>query len=149
MTARSVVVAFTPVQPIVALVEGHPAGTISVHGQSYVERPLSADPFLGFYDWLRTPGGVLVGVRLTIGHVQRALVALLPHRPYIALAGEHVVSVFWTRSDEGEIDEEASTEQDFGASRAFVSGPGDLVLAFDAGALSDEELAALESMANL
>lgn len=141
MSERSVLMALTPTHPVIEVVVGHPVGAVRVGGRDYVETCLSAEPFLGFYDWLRTTTGAFVGFRLTIGHGSEALAALVPERPYVVRDGANIFSVFF-RSPDADIDEEGSTEQDFGASRAFVSSEGDLLLAVDANSLSAEELAA-------
>jgi hypothetical protein len=140
----SMLLGFTPDHPTLRIVVDQPRGELSLAGITYVEEHFAA-PFLGFYDWLRAESGQLVGFRMTLGKERDVLAALLPHHEYIVRHTDYRFSVMFRQTIEP-IDEEASTEQDFGESRMFVASSGEIVLVIDTAALSDEEIASMTSM---
>ena len=132
--------------PSVRVVDGSPTRRVEEAGVEYVEwaglTSGALGPFLGFYDWLRTTHGDVVGLRLSIATGLESLAVRLPERPYLRRDGTHVVTVMF-HSESTPIDEVASTEQDFGPSRAFVARHGQMLLVFDAAALTEREVAGL------
>ena len=118
---------------------------IVVVGASLVEVRVKDDGglFLGFYDWLRTSAGRVIGVDLTF-HDGREIVqeALLGAGVGTWLTPDIFRVVF---DQQGEIDDEASVDQEFSVSRCYLGPEGQVALLFDASELTKEDISALTS----
>jgi hypothetical protein len=88
--------------------------------------------WLGFYDWLRTSGGDILGVRLWIDEDSPKIDALGNCMDvHITVDKSHALVFFGA---EREFDPAASNDQDFGGNRLFVGQSG-YVLTFNSPAL--------------
>lgn len=112
-------------------------------GEEFARFAVGADEFLRFYDWLRTTGGPLVGLRMILAEGTEALDPLLPAHDWIGFDRATRTLVLHLVESTEPIDEEASTGQDFGRAIVYHSAQGSLMLAVDAALLEDHELAAL------
>lgn len=95
------------------------------------------DGFLGFYDWLRTPQGKVVGLRLSIDN-RPDLNGLIPNAPYVVRDTPDIINFMFSSPEE--IDEDASMDQDFYESRVCADELGATILSFCADSLTSEEL---------
>ena len=124
-----------------ALALEEPRGSLALFGDDYSEVHLGRENLLGCYDWLRDPGGRLVGFRLWIDTPSLGLAKMIPQRPYISYDSLEVFRVMFRVAES--IDDETSMDQDFGHTRAFINPEGEVVLSVDAEGLSPDEFDAL------
>ena len=112
-------------------------------GEEFARFAVGADGFLGFYDWLKTTSGLIVGLRMILAEGTEALDSLLPAHDWIAFDRATRTLVLHLIESTEPVDEEASTDQDFGRAMVYQSAQGSLMLAVDSALLDDHELAAL------
>jgi len=101
--------------------------SIEIDGALYVQT--KAADWQGFYDWMRTRRGTVVGVRLWLDEDgdKRLLAVQCDGVEIDATRG--LVQIWFTR--ERECDEGQSDDQDFGGNRLFRSFDGSLALTFN------------------
>lgn len=115
-------------------------GEIIHGGVAFREIESHSGEFLGFYDWLRDSGSVVLGFRLTLHDEALGLRRKLPEHPYMTWEGEEILLV---RLLSGELDESLSVDQEFSVARAFRSSSGEACVLLDAAELDAADLAAL------
>lgn len=109
----------------------HP-GQITIHGVVFTEVPTNADGclFLGFFDWLRSSDGEVVGVDLTFHDNRENAQSTLSNGNLGNRIAPDVVRVLF-RSDV-DIDPTISADQEFSVSRCYSAPDGRAALLFDA-----------------
>lgn len=117
------------------LVEPPVAGITSIDGEDFMVDP-SVPDWIGFYDWLRTSDGELIGVRLQPdeGTLDEATLNFL-----IALDKQNSVDdlrIFFAAKRE--FDPVLSDDCDFGGNTLLRSTAGSLALAFNAPTRSND-----------
>jgi hypothetical protein len=105
-------------------------------------REVQLDPaafmFLGFYDWLRSATGDVVGVQLLF-HEGREHVQNVLRRARVGnLDGDWFFQVVF--EDGAAVDPEKSVDQEFSVSRCYEADDGSIALLFDASALEESDL---------
>ena len=121
--------------------EGSVGQTIAIGGKRFKDSGLG--DWVGFYDWLRTMSGVIVGVRTWllddpgVEEIRRQL----GKNSAVQLCGKEVRVFF---SDDREFDDSKSADQGFGIHKV-MSSDGLLALTYDLDFLTVEELAMLRS----
>ena len=83
--------------------------------------------WLGFYDWLRTDAGVIVGVRIRLDDQRMTRLFESYKCPSVAIDGD-VVTI--RTSSEGIVCEALSDDADFGGNAIFIGNAGALAIAF-------------------
>jgi hypothetical protein len=113
--------------------------SVLLEGRTFVDSGLG--DWIGFYDWLRTSQGELLGVRtwLTDPQVQ-GIRGELSNNSAVEL-GDADVRVWF--SEERSFDEAASGDQDLGTHRIMKFGEGEFALTFNIERLSESELQTL------
>lgn len=114
---------------VAELIETPLAGLISLDGEDFMVDP-SVPDWIGFYDWLRTSEGQVIGVRLRPdeGTLDEATLNFL-----IALDEQNSVDdlrIFF--ADGHEFDPLLSGDGDFGGNKLMRGTAGSLALAFNA-----------------
>ena len=104
-----------------------PAGDFFEWGNETFRRSSDFSDWLGFYDWLRTAQGVVVGVRMR-PDTQEAT-RLFERYSCAAVIIEDGVMTIRT-STEGTVAEELSDDADFGGNAIFFGSAGSLAIAF-------------------
>ena len=97
--------------------------------------------FLGFYDWLRSRQGSVVGVQLTFHDGRDAVRAALGEARVGTWLTGYVFRVLF--GDHADIDEESSVDQEFSVSRCYVDSAKRVALLFDASELNEDDMQAL------
>jgi hypothetical protein len=118
-------------------------GALLIHGDADFRdicEEWAASMFLGFFDWLRSPGGEVVGVAVTLHDGREKVRNALPGRDYITWLSDDIVRI---RFRPGDIDEHASVDQEFTTSRCLRAVNGDAALLFDVSGLSSSERSSL------
>jgi hypothetical protein len=96
--------------------------------------------FTGFYDWLRDPGGDVIGVRYLPFEASRAVCDTVSTFPYVEVATDcSSFAIFF--SSERAFDPASSGDQAFGGNRVFVADDGTYALTFDLDSLDEAERA--------
>jgi hypothetical protein len=121
---------------------GMPGERIEVFGALY--RDTGYGDFTGFYDWLRSPEGVVIGLRWWPFGDLGFVLETLRGREYASLDPAEEYVDIWFGSERVSIPEEPK-EQDFVGNKVLVSDSGDYVLSFHAG-LAPEVLAGMTRM---
>lgn len=96
-----------------------------------------------FQDWLVDPHGTPVGVRITVTGDESDFERMVPARPYIERHVPGLMS-FWFGAPT-ELDEEASTTQDFHPVSLLSSPDGRMMIAISMEPLSATERAGIEA----
>jgi hypothetical protein len=139
-------VRFTPAPSLDRRTEDAP-GRLVVGGSTFHEISTEGrgGPFLGFYDWIRTSGGRVVGLNLTF-HDGREDVQRVLRQAGVGtwLTPDVFRAVFDGTAD---IDEGASVDQEFSVSRCYLDPEGQVALLFDASELTDDDCRALTTRA--
>jgi hypothetical protein len=109
------------------------------HGHAYQEigREWEQSLFLGFYDWLRTAADEVIGINLILHDGREVLRDIIPDREYVVWLAPSVVRISILP---GEVDEAASADQEFSASRCLQATDGSVALIFDAEELTSAQL---------
>jgi len=118
-------------------------GSISFEGTALqeVEAPSDAGLFLGFYDWLRTSDGRVVGVELTFHDHRDAIQHVLET---VSVGRWIAPDIFRVLFDElAQVDDDASVDQEFSVSRCYKGPDGRVALLLDAAEVAKEDLDAL------
>jgi hypothetical protein len=117
--------------------------SLEAFGRRYAELTLpdseGEEAYLGFYDWLRSFAGEVVGVRLTLHEDRLAYQSALPPREYVRRVHDGIVEIMLV--EDLPVDEDESVDQEFVASRIYRAADGSIAMLFDTGALSVEQLA--------
>jgi len=137
---------FLPALLLATRTEDSP-GQIVLGSSSFSEIPAEGKGglFLGFYDWLRTPGGSVVGLDLTFHDGREAVQRVLREAGVGMWLTRDVLRVVFDGSVE--IDEAASVDQEFSVSRCYVGPEGQVALLFDASELTEDDCYELTSRA--
>jgi hypothetical protein len=101
-----------------------PGGNITLNGRLY--KDVEVGEWLGFYDWLRSESGELLGVRLWLDELCASLEPLT-RCMNVTIETPLLLSVFF--GSDRRFDPKASNDQDFGGNRLFA-GPHGYALAF-------------------
>jgi hypothetical protein len=114
---------------VAELIEPPLAGMISLDGEDFMLDP-SVQDWIGFYDWLRTSDGQVIGIclRPDEGTLDEATLKFL-----VALDEQNSVSdlrIFFANGHE--FDPVLSDDGDFGGNKLMRGTAGSLVLAFNA-----------------
>ncbi len=96
----------------------------------FTEVVVDGNVFLGFYDWLRTSSGQVVGVSLILHDDRQHIVRALLEGQFGEWDGPEIMSILF-RAD-AEIDWERSGGQEFSVSRCYMGSDGAVALLFDA-----------------
>jgi hypothetical protein len=91
------------------------------------ERSAKSSDWLGFYDWLRTTDGKLVGVRLSFDQTFHENLFQRYVSDSVIFSGD-VVCLQWI--DSAEVDEDLSDDADFGGNSVFFGNAGSLAIGF-------------------
>jgi hypothetical protein len=102
-------------------------GIVEISGVKYYEAKIN--DWLGFYDWLRTKGGEVIGVRLTVDSDSDERVLFLNYEGVVVDKDRRTVHIWFTTSRG--YDETISDDQDFGGNRPFRSQTGAVALTFN------------------
>ncbi len=102
-------------------------GIVEISGVKYYET--KTNDWLGFYDWLRTKGGEVIGVRLTVDSDSDERVLFLNYEGAAVDKDRRTVHIWFTNSRD--YDETISDDQDFGGNRLFRSQTGAVALTFN------------------
>lgn len=111
------------------LVEPPVAGMISIDGEDFMADP-SVPDWIGFYDWLRTPDGEIIGVRLqpdegTLDETTLNFLIALDEQN----SADNLLIYFAAKR---EFDPVLSGDADFGGNALLRGTAGSLALAFNA-----------------
>lgn len=87
----------------------------------------SPDHWLGFYDWLKTREGRVIGIRLHVDSSDTLSLVSRHAGPGVAIANR-AISI--RISIEDTVDELLSDDQDFGDNEVFVGRDGSLAITF-------------------
>jgi len=128
VTDASVLLAVCGPRLALRLGQRAPGPRLSVDGVDFVE--VRDGDFAGFYDWLRTVDGRVIGVRWWLFEELRRLCDRLQGRDY-ALVDPACRFVDLWFSTERAFDPGQSNDQDFGNNRVLESDNGDLLLSFN------------------
>jgi hypothetical protein len=100
--------------------------------------------WMGFYDWLRTSSGKLVGIRTRLDAPGAEDLRQRIARNDAVDLDDGEIRVWF--SSEQSFSEEKSDDQELGTHRVLTSHDGLLALTFNVESLSDEEFSALSAM---
>jgi len=105
-------------------------------------REVKLDPnaflFLGFYDWLRTATGDVVGVQLIFHHGRDHVREVLRSACVGGFDGPHFFRLLFV--DGVEIDEDRSVDQEFSTSRCYRACDETVALVFEASELAESDI---------
>ena len=115
-------------------------GGLSAFDRVYreIEFPEKRDAFLGFYDWLRTADRRVVGVDLLLHKHCEGLQQQIPETSYARWIAPGILRILFEVS--ADIDDEASVDQEFLATRCYRAQDGAIALLFDADELGENDL---------
>lgn len=114
-----------------------PGGAIDLQGDRYFAHANSGIP--GFYDWLRSAAGEVIGVRYAAVESETRLINAVRGLPYVRLADDETsVSIFFSSNQLA--DDDKSADQAFGGSGVFENRAGTFALSFETYALTHDEL---------
>src|SRR5262245_14376766 len=122
--------------PQTRLTDGSPSGTLHFDGTDFSEMVVGRRDFVGFYDWLRTPDRHVVGVQFILAEDWAVFASMLSGLRDVELLTSHIFRILFV--PHATIDEEASTDQEFGITRVFRAH-NELAFSIDAGALDEQE----------
>ena len=117
--------------------------SVRVFGSLFTEMWPERDALQTFQDWLVDPHGNHVGVRITVTGDESDFERMVPARPYIERHVPGLMS-FWFGAPT-ELDEEASTTQDFHPVSLLSSPDGRMMIAISMEPLSATERARIEA----
>lgn len=126
-TGTVAVVLSANAQPVVYAVPDPLGPLLAIGNEEF--RDAGQGDWLGFYDWLRTKAGEVIGVRLWVDDVNAQIRALHPCAGVVA--GETCFPLLIYFGEERAFEEQLSDDQDFGSNRLLV-GPGKFALTFNA-----------------
>jgi hypothetical protein len=117
------------------------SGDIIIKGERFEDSGLGN--LAGFYDWLRTSSGQVIGVRtwLLDNPGVASVRALIANSSAIELHDKEVRCFF---STERHFDEAQSDDQEFGVHRIAISARGAVALTYDVGSLCEAELLSIK-----
>ena len=116
---------------------GHDAAAIRFDDELYRDKGFGDST--GFYDWLRSAGGKIIGLRYWPFEDTAFLVdAMRPLQYVTASADRSFVEIYF--GELREFDEQMSDDQDFGNAKVFGSDDGSWALTFDVTGLDDLEM---------
>jgi hypothetical protein len=135
-------VLFTPALSLAMRTEDAP-GRLVVGGSTFREVSTEGKGglFLGFYDWIRTSGGRIVGLNLTFHDDREDIQRVLRQAGVGSWLTPYVFRAVFDGS--ADIDEGASIDQEFSVSRCYLGPEGQVVLLFDASELTEDDCHAL------
>ena len=87
--------------------------------------------FTGFYDWLRTAGGLVIGVRYYPVQEVEFLCTLTEPLPYVEIDPQTRILTLYFSEDRG-VEPSISADQDFGDNKVYKSETGEYGLSFNA-----------------
>ena len=137
--ADILLVVLAPTQPALSLRDDAPE-ELTAGGARYSDA--GQGEFTGFYDWLRTSTGVVVGVRYWPFEETQALLGSTSSLPYVErVPGQDSLAIYF--SSERDVDPRASGDQAFGGNRLLTGDDGAIALTFDTSGLDERELETL------
>lgn len=95
-------------------------------GESFIRAAEYGD-WLGFYDWLRTNSGIIVGVRVRIDQ-PKVVHIFQRYRSAEVTIEEDVISI--RTSTDGAVCDTQSDDADFGGNAIFIGSQGSMAIAF-------------------
>lgn len=119
---------------------GELGGSVELDLERYVD--IGEGDWTGFYDWLRSPTGAILGVRYWPFEGTAFLCQALAGLPYVVVDQERRGLEVYFSSDR-DFDPQNSGDQEFGDNRVFQSEPGEYALSFATRAIEETELSAL------
>ncbi|MGH2350497.1 MAG: hypothetical protein ACRDI2_00175 [Chloroflexota bacterium] len=138
-----VMVAFRPSLTL-AVLDGEPPEGITVEGITYVDAGFG--DWCGFYDWLRSETGALVGVRSWPDEACAVILEKVEGLPYVEVDRDLKNFSIWF-TDDRKLDPEASASQNFGDNRVMGSPTGEYAMSFGTAWLSDADYDTLRKLA--
>jgi hypothetical protein len=87
--------------------------------------------FTGFYDWLRTPRGLVIGVRYYPVQEVEFLCKLAAHLSYVEIDPKTRIVTLYFSEDRG-VEPSLSADQDFGDNQVYKSDAGEYGISFNA-----------------
>jgi len=115
---------------------------LSLGGTAF--REVDALDFTGFYDWLRTSEGEILGVRYSpFEGCADELLETGRRLEYTQVEDQRSLLIFF--SERRTVDTQRSVNQDFGGNRVFVSVEHLYALTFNADRLSDRDVSTLRT----
>lgn len=136
--AKSLAIVLTE-PPTLVLLPAEVGDSVSLRGKGFVDSGLG--DWIGFYDWLRTRDGKLLGVRSWLDEMgAEDLRRTLAQNSAVEL-GKGDVRV-WFSADR-DFDEAFSADQDLGTHRIVRAGADEFALTFNVERLSESELQTL------
>jgi len=130
---------------ILSLLEDPPSREFGVSGERYRILPGSESNDLpGFYDWLRTPEGKVIGVRFSPTGDAADVVGAAPSTDYLRKEpSEASLEVYF--GAERTFDPDLSGDQSFGSNRIYRSADGQWAITFGLHDLENSEHRDVES----
>lgn len=107
----------------------------------------TGEDFIGFYDWIRSISGQVLGVRETLSEEFEKLARSIPTPPYVRREEDPIRLEFFF-SEERDSDPVASSDQDFLMNRLMRSERGEFALTFGIDAEVEEDIVAGASSAD-
>ena len=136
MTATKSLVVVLTEPPTLHVLSTEIGDTVALAGRHFVDSGLG--DWIGFYDWLRTREGKLLGVRTWLDELgTQDLRRTLAGNLAVEL-GKREIRV-WFSAERG-FEEAASTDQDLGTHRLMMAGPDKFALTFNLERLRANEL---------
>lgn len=124
-----------------ALTEAHswPIQGLNVGGELFTA---ISDDWTGFYDWLRSERGTLLGVGYSPFPETEFLIDLVKHLPYVRVKPPNYLEILW-RSTGVLPMPESSCDQEFLYDQVFRSETGTYAIAFATDGLSQADIVAI------
>ena len=142
----TLIVLVGPQPPMAKLVGAAPTGALPLNGLDFAEIVLGPRDFIGFYDFVRTPEGRIVGLQFILTDAWAQLATLVAGFSKVEVFTSHIFRIVFEDADQ--VDESASSDQDFGTTRVFI-GPLGLAISVDASVLDDAEVASLGGVSSV
>jgi hypothetical protein len=121
-----------------ALLEVQPPSGFAIAGATY--RVVPTDDYAGFYDWLRSRTGRIIGVRYWLQ--DGSVLTALSRRAYVHVPPDRrCIEIFFGKSRES--DEARSNDQAFGGVSHFVADSGEWAISFETYFLEPAEIQAI------
>lgn len=113
-----------------------PLKGFALDGKEY--RDAALGEWTGFYDWLRNPNGVLLGVRYWLNEGTERLVQQAHVLDYVRVDPSRFIEIYF--SDRRDIEPKLSADQEFLYDAVFRSDNGQYALGFAMVGLSESDL---------
>ena len=101
----------------------------------------------GFFDWLRSPTGNVIGVRYSPFEEFRFVFKAICDVSDVLVTDKLSIEVYF--GDNRDVDPENSSDQDFGKNEVYTSTDGKVLIAFGTSHLNEDELQTLQGVAKM